>query len=81
MSGNSSNIMEVNLELLVMTPSSSTWISITYFPSWITACKNNLIILTGTLLALVGKPKSFLDLASMIFRVLLNPQIDGVSKK
>eukprot|EP00957_Ditylum_brightwellii_P084781 6446753-Ditylum_brightwellii.AAC.1 len=81
MPGNLSTIMEVNVEILAMAPSSSTWISITVFPSWIMSSKKNLIILTGTLLALVGKPKCFLDLASIIFKALLNPQIDGVSKK
>eukprot|EP00957_Ditylum_brightwellii_P135246 10312591-Ditylum_brightwellii.AAC.1 len=73
--------MDVNVELLTMAPSSSTWISITVFPSQIMASKKNLIILAGTLLALIGKPKSFLNLASMIFKALLNPQINGVSKK
>eukprot|EP00957_Ditylum_brightwellii_P182335 13890697-Ditylum_brightwellii.AAC.2 len=68
--------MEVNVELLAMAPPSSTQISITVYPSWIIASKKNVAILTGTLSALVGKPKCFLDLASMISRAMLNLQID-----
>eukprot|EP00957_Ditylum_brightwellii_P037325 2824858-Ditylum_brightwellii.AAC.1 len=64
-----------------MAHSSSAQISITAFPSPIMASKKNLMILTGTLLALVGKPEGFLDLTSMIFKALLSPQIDGVSNK
>eukprot|EP00957_Ditylum_brightwellii_P202576 15330772-Ditylum_brightwellii.AAC.1 len=64
-----------------MAPSSSTLILTTVLPSFSMASKNNLMILVGTLLALVGKPKKFLDLASMMLRTLLKPRMDGLSKK